>query len=126
MRILYHHRTAARDGMSVHIEELISALRAEGHEVMVIGPADEAAQSSGKTEALVGTLRRLLPRPLVELMELAYNVPCYRRLSRACRSFKPDILYERYNLFLLAGLWLKRRHKLPLLLEVNSPLARDI
>jgi glycosyltransferase involved in cell wall biosynthesis len=125
MRILYHHRTAARDGMSVHIEELIAALRGEGHEVLVVGPANEEAQSSGRTEALVGALRRSLPRPLVELLELAYNLPCYRRLSKACRSFKPDIIYERYNLFLVAGLWLKRRHKLPLLLEVNSPLARE-
>jgi len=29
LRILYNHRTRARDGQSVHIDELIEALRAE-------------------------------------------------------------------------------------------------
>ena len=27
MRILYHHRTASKDGQAVHIEEMIEALR---------------------------------------------------------------------------------------------------
>ena len=27
MKILYHHRTASKDGQAVHIEELIAALR---------------------------------------------------------------------------------------------------
>jgi len=33
LTILYHHRTRARDGQSVHIDEMIDALRAEGHTV---------------------------------------------------------------------------------------------
>jgi len=30
MKILYHHRTASRDGQSTHIEEMIGGLRAVG------------------------------------------------------------------------------------------------
>ena len=33
------------------------------------------------------------------------------------------MIYERYNLFLLAGVWLRRSLGVPLLLEVNAPLA---
>ncbi len=36
MKILYHHRTASKDGQAVHIVEMIDALRSEGHEVRVV------------------------------------------------------------------------------------------
>ncbi len=32
MRILYSHRIQSRDGQSVHVEELIAAFRALGHQ----------------------------------------------------------------------------------------------
>ena len=38
MRILYHHRTASKDGQAVHIEEMIEALRSLGHEVRIVAP----------------------------------------------------------------------------------------
>jgi glycosyltransferase involved in cell wall biosynthesis len=49
----------------------------------------------------------------------------YRRLAKAVREHKPDCLYERYNLFLPAGIWLKRKYKLPMLLEVNAPIFEE-
>ena len=104
VRILYHHRTAALDGMSVHIERLVSNLRARGHEVCVVGPQAGGADRKGDMEAWVDRLRALLPSAVFELLELAYNIPAYRRLARAADQFQPDILYERNNLFLLAGL----------------------
>ena len=55
MKILYHHRTASKDGQAVHIEEMIEALRALGHEVRVVAPMAEAA-----TETRYGKL----PEPL--------------------------------------------------------------
>ena len=39
MRILYSHRIQSRDGQSVHVEELVAALREAGHEVLVVGPS---------------------------------------------------------------------------------------
>jgi hypothetical protein len=38
MRILYSHRIQSRDGQSVHVDEMVRALREAGHEVMVVGP----------------------------------------------------------------------------------------
>jgi glycosyltransferase involved in cell wall biosynthesis len=74
---------------------------------------------------VVGWVRRLLPRALCELMELAYSVPAYLRLERAWRRHRPDVIYERYNLFLLSGAWLRRRAGIPLLVEVNAPLGTE-
>ena len=40
-------------------------------------------------------------------------------------KFKPDIIYERYNLYQPAGVIVARLFKLPLLLEINAPLADE-
>lgn len=127
MRVLYHHRTASKDGQAVHIEEMITALREQGHEVRVVAPGqgDERAGEMGAEVGWVARLRARLPKALYELLELGYTLVAYRRLAAAAREFKPDVIYERYNLFLLAGWLLKRRTGLPLLLEVNAPLAEE-
>ncbi len=125
MRILYSHRIQSRDGMSVHVEELVTALREAGHEVLVVGPSFYAQSDFGGESRTVALLRRLLPGALGELAELAYNVPAYRRLRQASQTFRPDLIYERCNLYFLAGTVLARRTGLPLYLEVNSPLAAE-
>jgi glycosyltransferase involved in cell wall biosynthesis len=125
LRILYSHRIQSRDGQSVHVEELVAAFRALGHEVMVVGPSFYEQSGFGGESRMVSVLRRLLPGALGEMAELAYNVPAYRRLARACAALRPDLIYERYNLYYLAGAWLARRTKIPLFLEVNSPLAEE-
>lgn len=126
MRILYHHRTASKDGQAVHIEEMIDALRSLGHEVRVVAPM--AGDDQGRMGGGVGWVHRLkarLPRAMYELMELAYSLLAYRKLMQAAVSFQPDAIYERYNLFLLAGAMVRRRLGIPLLLEVNAPLVYE-
>lgn len=125
MKILYHHRTLSRDGQSVHIDELVRALRDLGHEVRVVGPAQHASASFGDDAGLVAHLKKHVPGSVYELAELAYNIPAFWRLAKAYRAMKPDVLYERYSLFLLAGLWLRRLFGVPMLLEVNAPLAAE-
>lgn len=130
LRILYHHRIAATDGMRVHVTELVNALRARGHEVLLVGPGGDAEAAKGagadsRLERLVERLRRSLPGWAYELAELAYNAPAYLRLARAARAFRPDVIYERYNLYLLAGLALRAQGGPPILLEVNAPLAAE-
>lgn len=125
VKILYHHRTASKDGQAVHIEELIAALRELGHEVRVVGPTASGDAGMGSQVGWVELVRSGLPRALYELMELGYSLVAYRRLVRAAREFDPDVVYERYNLYLLAGLMLKRRRGIPLLLEVNAPLVEE-
>lgn len=125
MRILYSHRIQSRDGQSVHLEALVGALRAQGHEVLVVGPSSYARASLGGGNPLVGLIRRFLPGFVGEVAELAYSVPAWWRLKRAADGFRPDVIYERYNLFYLSGAVLARQRGLPFLVEVNAPLAEE-
>jgi glycosyltransferase involved in cell wall biosynthesis len=125
VRILYHHRTASKDGQAVHIDEMIAALRELGHDVCVVAPKTSGSDGMGTKVGWVHGLRSRLPKAVYELLELGYSWVAYRNLLTAAREFKPDVLYERCNLFLVAGVMLKRRLKLPLLLEVNSPLTDE-
>jgi glycosyltransferase involved in cell wall biosynthesis len=125
VRILYTHRIQSRDGQSVHVEELIAAFRQLGLEVEVVGPGFYAASGFGGESRVVALLRRLLPGAIGELAELAYNLTAWCRLRRVCRAFRPDLIYERYNLYYLAGAWLARQTGLPYFVEVNSPLVEE-
>lgn len=125
MKILYHHRIRSKDGQFVHIEELTEALRALGHEIVMVGPAAVAKEEFGADAGWVAVLKKHLPRFLYELMEFGYAFLDYRRLRRAAQHHKPDCLYERYNLYLPSGVWLRRKMNLPMLLEVNAPLYEE-
>lgn len=124
MKILYHHRTASKDGQSTHIEEMIRAFRQHGCEVEEAAPAvNQSTGNSQSSPGWVGLLKRHLPRFAYELAELSYSLVAYRRLAKKISVFQPDAIYERYNLYLLAGIWAKRKYRLPLILEVNAPMA---
>ena len=107
MKILYHHRTRSKDGQSVHIDEMIHALRMLGHEVVVVAPAGADTDAFGADAGVVAWLKRVMPQWGYELMELGYSIVAYRHLTRAVQQHRPDCLYERYNLFLHAGIWIK-------------------
>lgn len=124
MKILYHHRIASKDGQITHIEEMVHALQALGHEVRLVGPnVHQSDTGQGGSAGWVGRLKSILPTRLYELAEAAYALVVYRRLVRVVRDFKPDFIYERYALFQPAGVWVSRRTGVPLLLEVNAPYA---
>ena len=125
MKILYHHRIRSKDGQYVHVEEMIHALRALGHEVIIVAPAAMETEDFGADAGAVAWMKRHLPKWIYELLELSYSLVAYWRLHRAVREHRPDCLYERYNLLLPAGVWLKRRYGLPMLLEVNAPLFEE-
>jgi len=118
LKILYHHRTRSRDGQSVHIDEMIKALKAEGVRVEIVGPQRvHALKSSFK--------KQLLPKMLYELLELGYSGLEFVKLAATILRERPDAIYERANVFTLSGVWAARLFSLPLLLEVNAPLADE-
>jgi glycosyltransferase involved in cell wall biosynthesis len=125
LKILFHHRIRSRDGQAVHLEEMIAAFRALGHETLLVGPESFAKAEFGHDPKLLQRFKALIPKVAYELLELGYNIPAYLRLRRAWRKFQPDFIYERHNLYFLAGTWLKRAKRVPLVLEVNAPLARE-
>ncbi len=122
MKILYHHRIASKDGQYVHVEEMVKAFRNLGHEVIMVAPSVAEKNEFGSEGGFVKLLKQNMPKALYELLELAYSVVAYQKLVKAIRQHRPDVIYERYNLFLPAGVWASKRYKLPFLLEVNAPL----
>jgi len=135
LRILYHHRIRAEDGQAVHVRELIAALRQAGHEVLecALVPKASAAPASPQASPQAAAPPRgrfwqklQLPRPVVELLEIAYNRRGRAMLRAAARDFAPDLLYERHALHCSAGTEVARELGIPLLLEVNSPMVAEM
>ncbi len=122
MKILYHHRIASKDGQYVHVEELTEALKRQGHELVFVGPNVVDNSDFGAEGGWVPMLKKVIPGFAYELMEFCYAGLAYFKLSQAVKTHQPDCLYERYSLYMPAGVWLKRRFKLPMILEVNAPL----
>ena len=140
MKILYHHRTQAEDGQAVHIRALIGAFEALGHDVHEVGLVKQAAGEASKEAATGassggdGTSRKAspwafvtkLPRFARELAEYGYNGLARQRLLREVAHVEPDFLYERYAFGNAAGVMVARKRRLPLVLEVNSPLVEEL
>ncbi len=125
MNILYHHRIGSKDGQFVHVQELTRALRRLGHRIIMVGPSAVGHGKFGADSASINTLKKWMPRFAYESLEFLYGVSAYRRLLRIALRESPDGIYERYNLFLPAGVWTKRRLGIPMLLEVNAPLFEE-
>ena len=131
MRVLYHHRTQGEEPESIHIGAIVSALRAQGHEVRIVGPVDierphapsADVGEANKSHRLV-RIKEAVPRAVFELLQVAYNLVAWRRFDRAVREFQPDVVYERYALYGFAGGMVARRHRVPFILEVNTPYAQ--
>jgi len=79
----------------------------------------------GDESGSIDWIKKYIPRALYEVLEFGYSLVAYRQLRRAYLRHKPDILYERYSLYLLSGIWLKASFGVPMLLEVNAPLAEE-
>jgi glycosyltransferase involved in cell wall biosynthesis len=125
MKILYHHRIASKDGQFVHVEELTNAFIEQGHELRFVAPSLNENSDFGHDGGFVTKLKKLLPRSLYELLELSYSLWIFIKLVIAIKQFKPEFIYERYNLYQPAGIWASKLFNIPLILEVNAPLVYE-
>jgi glycosyltransferase involved in cell wall biosynthesis len=139
-------------GASIHVGELVAALRKAGHSICVISPAIEegeeksAGMRGGRHAQGVAFLAippserhlRLFKelngvdeflgtetRIRQELRNLLYNLTLYKKALKYLRQRRPDLIYERYALFGYAGIRLARKLGVPHILEVNAPLAYE-
>ncbi len=79
----------------------------------------------GNSSHAVKGLRDNLPSFIHELLEFGYTFYDFIKVVKAILKHRPDCIYERYNLYLPSGIWAKKIFKLPLILEVNSPLYAE-
>ena len=129
-RILYHHRTQGSGVEGVHIRGMAKAFRGLGWEVDVVGPpgvAVDGPAGSASPGPVGGLLQRALrrfaavaPEVVFELGELCYNAWAGVRLLRALSRRRYDLIYERYALFLAAGVAAAKLRGVPIVLEVND------
>ncbi len=129
-------------GSSVHVRNTVESLRHIGHEVRIFSTAVGEVPVQGHSlqglvqavslEGLAGELAQLLageaalPDHLAKewrTLLMAEHAP--RRLGQDLADFGADLIYERYSLFGYAGAELARQLRIPLLLEVNSPLRDE-
>jgi glycosyltransferase involved in cell wall biosynthesis len=127
LKIVYLHRTQAKGVEGVHINEIVKAWRLSGHEVQVVSPVgdrmadqDAARRSSGSGihKTLLATISRTLPELLFEFAEIAYNFVAVRQLQKI-RAFTPDLIFERYAIFAVAGALIASRRNIAFVVEVN-------
>lgn len=123
MKIIYHHRTQGEEPESIHIAAIVNALKELGHDVLLVGPVAAHRSGSRGGPSFLARIKRAVPGLVFELLQLAYNAVVYRKLRKAVRQYRPDLIYERYALYNFAGTLLARRWRIPLVLEVNTPYA---
>jgi glycosyltransferase involved in cell wall biosynthesis len=123
MRILYHHRTLGDGAEGIHVASMVDAWRGLGHEVRMAAVIGNDTNVTTARTRILTQVTRLTPRLLYELLEAAYSVAGARSLAYHVRNGRPDLIYERYVLFNLAGVHTAQRFGIPLVLEINAPLA---
>jgi glycosyltransferase involved in cell wall biosynthesis len=100
-------------GGSTHVSEVACGLAALGHKVLVVArPASPEPISKLECGVPVRASRWRKELALLGLPQVA----------RAFRSFKPDVVMERFYNFAGAGVLLAHRSGIPSLLEVNAPM----
>ncbi|HYP39523.1 MAG TPA: glycosyltransferase family 4 protein [Chloroflexia bacterium] len=116
MRVLYvASAVEAGDtsGGSTHVSEVACGLAALGHKVLVVArPASPEPVSKLECGVPVRASQWRKELALLGLLQVA----------RAFRSFKPDVVMERFYNFAGAGVLLAHRRGIPSLLEVNAPM----
>lgn len=129
MKVLYINylfdKTYSSVGAAVHVREFVAAAKDLGvdiksYDLNKFGSEEAAAQSRSRA-----WLKSKLSRYLGQLNALISNVGYFRREWRIISDEKPDALLVRYNLLNFSIAIVARLKRIPLVLEVNSPMALE-
>lgn len=129
-RILYHHRTQGKGVEGVHINGIADAWSQIGAEVDILGPIgvrsdgkqepSHESSSSRKSRRFLAWFAATVPEFAFEVCEILYNLVAFPRLVIRLLRRKPDLIYERYALFLFSGVMAAKLCGVPIVLEVND------
>lgn len=134
MNILYHHRTRGLGAEGVHITGVFNAFKALGHKTTMLSfpgadpdinkansPSDAKIQTKGFNPLKsAANFTRKLPQIFFEACEIGYNLLATPRLSKAVKNESALLVYERYSLFMFAGVLLKKITGIKVIIEVND------
>lgn len=109
-------------GASVHVQEVVRALRTLGHRVSVFAVRRDAEVPADLRDLDVVTVPARAGEP--EAREAAVAAAAQKLSEEAARQ-DFDLVYERFSLFSTAGARLARRLGVPFVLEVNAPLIEE-
>lgn len=133
-----------RKGASVHVRAMVNAFAEAGHSVILassllnkspwekpsaintpllhLPPADAVIEASLTVKAFTQTfgIEDSLPG---ELRRILHNQSLITQLKHRFESNPPDFIYERASLYATAGVSLGLELNIPVLIELNAPLA---
>ncbi|HUF11261.1 MAG TPA: glycosyltransferase family 4 protein [Rhodothermales bacterium] len=108
-------------GSSVHAQEVIRALRAEGADVTLFMHTQDGYAPPDLVDLKVCEFPRPVAKSQIELEETLLT--SNRQLMQALANHGPfDLVYERYSVWGFGGMSFARSNKIPGVLEVNEPL----
>jgi glycosyltransferase involved in cell wall biosynthesis len=131
-------------GASVHVRELTAALSQAGHDLILAAqmlnksPWEKPAElkvpviqvrPTGATSSAVAAFKSFNEGLAAEnsfpgeLRRILYNQDLFEDLRRRFENSPPDFIYERASLYATAGVSLARLFNVPLIIELNAPLA---
>jgi glycosyltransferase involved in cell wall biosynthesis len=135
---------AKQNGSAAHIRNMVRAFCDLGHDVELVMSETEGTQElgipahaiplgelskhlgSGVARSARGSLKAALKsykRVNPALKHVWTNVHAEQVLTDVLRRFEPDLVYERYSPFGIAGGVMAAQASVPHILEVNAPLA---
>jgi glycosyltransferase involved in cell wall biosynthesis len=114
-------------GASIHVRELCRALRAEGHEVLIVTARADGTPPEGFDVPVheIPIAHGAASPAVREMRSVRYAADLPRRALPLLRRFGPEVIYERHSLFGTGGAALARALGVPLMLEVNAPLSDE-
>lgn len=120
--ILYKHRTRGVGGESVHIQGMVGGFRQLGYSIDFASPplVRNLKNQNPSGNRFYRIITYFFPPLIYELLALAYNFVSYMKCRNSLRKRSYCFIYERYALFDFSSVFLKKKHKIPLILEVNG------
>ena len=131
MKIAYLSYLYDIDGISLGAKikalELLSALRQCGHEISIHWLNRQPAASNG-AQVKIQTrqyFKEKFAKYLHEPNQIFTNASYFRKESKIIADYSPDLIIARLDAYLLSALIISKLKKIPLLVELDNPVAYE-
>lgn len=109
-------------GASIHIREVINALIKLNHEVFVI-TTNKGTENHENGQYTINEVLPFTSKKLGSDLRMTFTSrKLYKKSKILFNNRKPDLIYERYELYGSAGMKLAQKFNIPFMLEINAAL----